>query len=195
MEAPTTSETKLFVQLAAQEMKLFGSGARGARSGDVVLDAGAGVGVYTREALNLGAKVVVAIEPAPESLECLRRNFKAEIATGRVIVVEKGVRDEELYAGAKWPVTTIDRLVLELKLASVGFIKLDLEGGETRAISGARNTLARFKPRVSVCMQHSGADREAVPTSIRAVRADYSGECGFCQLGDGNIWPAVLYFR
>ena len=193
--APTKSEGLLFFQQAGQEKKLFGTGARGARAGDVVLDAGAGTGIYTREALSLGAKLVIAIESAPDLLECLRRNFKAEIVSGRVVVVDKGVRDEELAAGAKWPVTTIDRIVAELKLPAVDFVKLDLEGGEARAISGARNTLARFKPRVSVCMRHSGMDRETVPKSIQAARPDYSGEGGFCQLGDGNIWPTVLYFR
>ena len=35
------------------------------RAGDIVLDCGANIGVYTRVALNRGAKLVVAIEPAP----------------------------------------------------------------------------------------------------------------------------------
>jgi FkbM family methyltransferase len=34
----------------------------------VVLDCGANVGVHTREALERGAKLVVAIEPAPERM-------------------------------------------------------------------------------------------------------------------------------
>jgi len=65
------------------------------RSGDVVLDCGANVGVYTRDALDSGAKLVVAIEPAPENIECLRRNFAPEVAAGRVIVYPKGVWDKD----------------------------------------------------------------------------------------------------
>lgn len=63
------------------------------KPGDIVFDCGASVGVFTRKALKLGAKKVVAVEPAPESLECLRRNFESEIRDGRVVVVPKGVFD------------------------------------------------------------------------------------------------------
>ena len=38
---------------------------------------------------------MVAIEPAPENIECLSRNFKDEIARGRVIVYPKGVWDKD----------------------------------------------------------------------------------------------------
>ena len=63
--------------------------------GSVVLDCGAHIGVYVKEALSKGAKQVVAIEPAPENIECLRRNFAKEIAENRVTVYPKGVWDKE----------------------------------------------------------------------------------------------------
>jgi hypothetical protein len=47
------------------------------------------------EALKHGASKVVAIEPAPINVECLRRNFAAEIAAGRVIVAPVGVWDKD----------------------------------------------------------------------------------------------------
>ncbi|MEO7650768.1 MAG: FkbM family methyltransferase, partial [Bryobacteraceae bacterium] len=105
--------------------------------GDVVLDCGAHVGVFTDLALRRGASRVVAIEPDPMNLECLRRNFAPEIAAGRVILAPLGVWSDErtitLYTGkensgmnsmiwnqkAGWVevrVTTIDRLVRELHL-------------------------------------------------------------------------------
>ena len=123
-----------------QTRDVYSGGMVDVRPGDVVLDCGANVGVYTRHALQKGAKLVVAIEPAPESLECLRRNLAPQIADGRVVVYPKGVwnRDEELplSAGSQWastassvvldrggkgptiPLTTIDRLVAELNLTS-----------------------------------------------------------------------------
>jgi predicted RNA methylase len=61
-------------------------------AGAVVLDCGAHVGVYTRRALNEGAAKVIAIEPVPQTVECLRRTFRREIAEGRVVVYQKGVR-------------------------------------------------------------------------------------------------------
>jgi FkbM family methyltransferase len=65
----------------------------GVRPGDIVIDCGAHVGVFTHTALARGASQVVAVEPEPSNLECLRRNFATEIATGRVIVVGVGVWD------------------------------------------------------------------------------------------------------
>src|SRR5262249_6367809 len=51
----------------------------GVHEGDVVLDCGANIGVYARHALALGARLVVAIEPAADNLPLLRRNLAAEI--------------------------------------------------------------------------------------------------------------------
>jgi len=77
------------------------------KPGDIVLDCGAHVGVFTDIALRRGASKVVSIEPDPTNLECLRRNFPSEIASGRVIIVPKGVwnRDQiiTLYIGAGTP--------------------------------------------------------------------------------------------
>jgi len=83
---PAGSDYVLPWNLAEQERKIYGTGELAVRAGDIVLDCGANVGVYVREALDAGAKLVVAIEPGPENLECLRRNFMTEIAAGRVIV-------------------------------------------------------------------------------------------------------------
>ena len=61
------------------------------RKGDVVIDCGAHIGVFTWKALEAGASKVVAVEPDPTNLECLRRNFKKEIAEGRVVLAAVGV--------------------------------------------------------------------------------------------------------
>src|SRR5258708_8288315 len=72
---PQGSDYVLPYNLAEQRRKIYGVGEQDVQSGDIVLDCGANVGVYTRLALRNGAKLVVAIEPAPENIECLRRNF------------------------------------------------------------------------------------------------------------------------
>ncbi len=61
------------------------------RQGDVVIDCGAHIGVFTHMAVKASAGTVVAVEPAPTNLECLRRNFAQEIVAGRVVVISKGV--------------------------------------------------------------------------------------------------------
>jgi hypothetical protein len=50
---------------------------------------------FTRVALNRGAKQVIAIEPAPENLECLSRNFSREIQSGKVVIYPKGVWNKD----------------------------------------------------------------------------------------------------
>src|SRR5579872_1340039 len=88
---PSRDDVSLADNLAEQATKVYGEGENGVQLDDVVLDCGANVGVFTREALANGAQLVVAVEPGPENVECLRRNFAPEIAKGTVIVVPKGV--------------------------------------------------------------------------------------------------------
>jgi len=215
---PQGSDYVLPYYLAEQRRKIYGVGEQDVQSGDIVLDCGANVGVYTRVALRNGAKLVVAIEPAPENIECLRRNFAAEISGGRVILYEKGVwdKDEMLVMrvdpqnsaadsfiiqreGAvetkQLPLTTIDKLVAELKLERVDHIKMDIEGAEQRALQGAHDTLARYHPRMSLASYHLPSDPEKMPQLIRQAWPEYKMECGPCAEANGHVRPDVLYFR
>jgi len=202
--------------LAERERKIYGAGELGVRTGDIVLDCGAHLGTYTREALADGAKLVVAIEPGPEQIVCLRRNLASDIAAGRVIVYEKGVWDKEdsltlhhnphdpasdtffgdpSRPGGKVRLTTIDHLVADLKLERVDFIKMDIEGAEQRAIAGAQGTLARFKPRLAIAAYHRLEDQEKIPALVRRAWSGYRVECGPCREDAGVIRPEILYFH
>ena len=59
--------------LAEQEAEIYGDPVHGVKAGDVVLDCGADIGVFTRMALTRGARLVVAVEPAPSSAEALQK--------------------------------------------------------------------------------------------------------------------------
>ncbi|MFN0167406.1 MAG: FkbM family methyltransferase [Bryobacteraceae bacterium] len=215
---PEGSDYVLPFNLAEQELEIYGNGEQAIRQGDVVLDCGANVGVFTRLALKQGARVVVAIEPAPENIVTLKRNFAGEIAAGRVIVYEKGVWDKDDVLvlqvdphnsaadsflihreggveGAKVPLTTIDKMVAELKLDRVDYIKMDIEGAEQRAIKGGRDTIAKFHPRLSLSAYHNPADPEMIPKLVREVWNGYRMECGPCADGGSFVRPDVLYFR
>ncbi|HVX65916.1 MAG TPA: FkbM family methyltransferase, partial [Bryobacteraceae bacterium] len=209
---PTASGDALLYDLAEQKRNIYGTGLR---RGDTVLDAGANVGVFTRKALWAGAARVVAIEPAPENLECLRRNFASEIKDGRVTVYPKGVWDRdsvlklsidptssakdsfvrtlENAATIEAPLTTIDKLVAELGLPRVDFIKMDIEGAEQRAIAGAKATIARFRPRMALCIYHVKGDETMVPKLVRAVAPDYR-VTETCLCAEDLIVPEVAFF-
>ena len=216
---PEGSEYVLPFNLAEQQRKIYGVPPHFVRSGDVVLDCGANVGVFTREALDAGAKLVVAIEPAPENLECLRRNFAKETAAGRVIIYPKGVWDKddllELHVdhhnsaadsfvihregaaphGVKLPLTTIDKLAAELKLDRVDFIKMDIEGAEVRALNGGRGVIARDHPRMSISAYHAPDHPQTVPRAIKEAWPGYTMECGPCAVANAHIRPDILYFH
>lgn len=214
---PKGSDWALPWDLAEQERQIYGSGERAVRAGDVVLDCGANVGVYTRVALNAGAKLVVAIELAPENIECLRRNFPEEIRAGRVLVYPKGVwdkddvltlqvdpensaadsivmRPEKAREGPRVPLTTIDKLAAELKLERVDYIKMDIEGAEQNALLGAQATLAKYRPRMALSAYHRPEDPQKIPELVRRAWAGYRMECGPCADGSTFVRPDVLYF-
>lgn len=215
---PAGSDFVLPWNLAEQERKIYGTGELAVRAGDVVLDCGANVGVYVREALDAGAKLVVAIEPGPENIECLRRNFPSEIAAGRVIVYGKGVWNKDDWltlnvdpnnsaadsfvmqpkgstGGLRLPLTTIDKLVAELKLERVDYIKMDIEGAEQRALDGGRQTLAKYHPRLAISAYHRPDDPAKIPEIVQSVWTGYRTVCGVCaEVGNGTIRPDVLFF-
>src|SRR5262249_51788371 len=62
---PQGNDYVLPFNLAEQAREIYGSGEHGVRPGDIALDCGANVGVWTRVALDSGAKLVVGFEPAP----------------------------------------------------------------------------------------------------------------------------------
>jgi FkbM family methyltransferase len=213
-----TGDTKdgkeLLLYLLSEHRWMAGvNGGDHVKQGDIVLDCGAHVGVFTDTALRRGASKVVAIEPDPTNLECLRRNFPSEIASGRVIVVPKGVwnRDQiiTLYIGAansgqnsmlldqntgkvEVPVTTVDHLVEELHLPRVDFIKMDIEGAEREALRGATQTLARFFPELMLDSYHRPDDMQVLPPIIRQANPRYSMICGPCE---ETFTPHVTYYH
>lgn len=68
---PELTDDALWILLGQQQRDIYDEGEAAVKPGDVVLDCGAHIGVFTRTALKRGASIVVAIEPAPENLECL----------------------------------------------------------------------------------------------------------------------------
>jgi len=208
----------LSVMITEQQEGIYEIDGHGVHAGDIVLDCGANIGVYTRHALALGAKQVIAIEPSPDTLEFLRRNLAPDIASGKVVVYPKGVWNEpgelKLYHGyyswsdslvevdrsdptpVRVALTTIDLLVHELKLERVDFIKMDIEGAERQALEGARDTVNRFHPRMAVALEHLKGEAEELPQLIRQIWPEMRTKCGPCSMqlpsGKYRVQPQVV---
>ncbi|HEY9142093.1 MAG TPA: FkbM family methyltransferase [Bryobacteraceae bacterium] len=204
--------------LGEEKLEIYDRDVVSVKPGDVVLDCGANVGVFTRTALDRGAKLVVAIEPAPNTVICLRRNYEKEIAAGRVIVVPKGVWSHpdvlELAQGdagnttgdsfvfgrnrqdkIKVPLTTIDILASELALPRVDFIKMDIEGSEKDALRGAAQTILKYHPRMAISSEHLPDDTTAIPRTVNAIWSGYSVRFSSCHDHLLTIQPQVLLFQ
>jgi FkbM family methyltransferase len=148
------------------------------RPGDVVVDAGACEGLFTRIALERGARVI-AVEPWGPMAEGLRRTFEAEIAAGTVIIAQTLLHDQvgaatlrvntvspwgaSMYDGgaiASGEVreavsgTTLDELVTSSPWGRCDFVKMDIEGVERKAVAGARATIVRDLPCLSIAVYH-----------------------------------------
>jgi FkbM family methyltransferase len=163
------------------------------RTGDVVIDIGANVGIYSE----LAAAVVgpsghvYAIEPGPDNLSALHQRF--DTATN-VTVVDAAVgnragtatlfmdrsdpRRHSLAAanvGKAGRMTTVRQVCLDdyrATLNRLDVIKIDAQGAELDILHGARRAIRQFKPKLVL---------ELWPTGLRNLGASaellHSGGC------------------
>lgn len=135
--------------------------------GEVVLDVGANVGLFTlRQALR-GARVY-AFEPDPEAFRRLQGNVEANRTPGRVDVFRRALgarpghatlaRSRETVltrvlhdAHGEVDVVTLDQVVDELGLPVIDLLKLDVEGDEANILGGGARALAVTRRVVMEC--------------------------------------------
>jgi FkbM family methyltransferase len=207
----------LYSMLLEEEEHIYSNQGADVKAGDIVLDCGANIGTFSCIALRKGASLVVAIEPVPENLKCLRRNLDSAVVTGRTIIYPKGVWDKDDWLTIttepdnspadsfvlrrsgrqiRLPLTTIDHIVTELHLPRVDFIKMDIEGSERNALAGAKETLARFRPRMAICVYHLPDDPVAIPGVVAAANPSYHTDRPSCvELRDGTVRRHIQYFH
>jgi len=144
-----------------------------ATPGATVLDVGANIGLYTIEASRaVGASGhVIAIEAAPSHARSVESSIILN-GSSNVTVVNVAVGSETGLAilslpsngnmgmftlgnvdgneSCTVPVKRIDDIMDELGIASVDFIKMDIEGSELRALNGAASLLKRHHPPILI---------------------------------------------
>ena len=208
-------DDSLFSVIAELELDPYEERGPDSLRGRVVLDCGAHLGVYTRQALAAGARLVVAIEPGSQQAYCLRRTFAREIAAGRVRVDPRGVWNEEgeltlhTHVGTagdsvlgpdsgsseKISVTTIDRLVSSLNLSSVDLIKMDIEGSAPQALSGASQTLKNYKPQLAIAAYHTIDEYRRVSETVLKANSSYRPSHLGCRVDLGYSVPPTMMFN
>lgn len=168
----------------------------------VVVDAGAHIGIYTlkaaRELLRKGK--VIAIEPHPENYRLLMRNIQIN-GYGNIVPFDVALSDKDAMAKLfhspntlshslvfhhsnewTWVETkTLDRLLNELGINYVNYIKLNIEGAELSALKGAQNTLNSARKLKILVNAHSQSDMQHIERYLLSMgfNAEVSGQHGF----------------
>ncbi len=128
----------------------------------LVIDGGANVGAWTK-LMAAHFESVHSFEPNPEVCACLRRNVIEWEVSDRVTIYPNAISDcfERVAVTTKDNRRTVTGRVTgqgdiacvtidSLDLSECSFLKLDVEGYEHKALKGAEETIARFRPWVMI---------------------------------------------
>lgn len=130
----------------------------------VLLDVGAHIGTFSLPARHAGFRTIM-FEAASLNCEALRATFGEDVHEGIVSDVVKKVgfsRDTGpqgwVTDGDEFTTMTIDSVVGDTKIVG---IKIDIEGSEIEALSGAESVISRDKPPMVIevngfCLMQSG---------------------------------------
>jgi FkbM family methyltransferase len=70
-------------------------------------------------------------------------------------------------------VTTLDDYVARNRLERVDFIKMDIEGAEMAALTGAAEVIRGFRPRLAISAYHKPEDLWEIPHKLKTQNPDY----------------------
>lgn len=129
------------------------------KNGDVVLDLGANIGIFSRFAADAGASKIYSFEPIAENFEMLMLNKPSNCEAHRMAVSNTDnicvsmAYDPAAPGGSsfihkvgkeqKVMTMTIDTLINSGLIEQPDFIKMDIEGAEALAFSGISDDILR----------------------------------------------------
>ncbi|MBM3266549.1 MAG: FkbM family methyltransferase [Candidatus Sericytochromatia bacterium] len=160
------------------------------------VDCGAYDGDTVKRFLSLcnGFERITAFEPDPRNFERLGA-YVAELPPdtgGRIACIQAAVSDRRTRldffadgsAGASLaaltaqarPTVAVEAVLLDEALAEgppPTYLKLDVEGAEAEALTGAAGLIRRHLPRLAVCVYHRQADLWRLPLQVRDLSDRY----------------------
>jgi len=166
----------------------------GIEAGDIVIDAGANIGMFSVYAAAKDAQVY-AFEPMPEPLQYLYKTrdinktlsgsitivplaLTAETGETEFVIPEDNISAASSIINRKGTTIvaetiTLDEWVEENGLSNVDFIKADIEGSERDLLRGAQSVLKKFKPKLAICTYHHKDDPQVLENIIRSTNSSY----------------------
>ena len=178
-----SGDVKYLLKAHSEKMKLY-EDVLPLSDDEYIVDLGAYDGDTIREFLSVTGdryKKIIALEPDEKNFRKLERkteglenlirlNLGAWDKEETLYFAKKSGRNSRLEDGGV-PVSfnSVDNIVNE----EVTFIKMDIEGAELRALEGAKNTVAKYKPKLYVCAYHRNEDMFALPFKIKELYEGY----------------------
>lgn len=145
--------------------------------GDILIDAGACEGNFSLHHIDK-VKRVYLIECDPDWIEALRYTFQPY--KDKVVLCEKFLSDTDTEQ-----TISLDTLAEE----PVNFIKMDIEGEETRALEGGRRLLSESEGlKCAICSYHRHGDEEKIRELLNNMGFETTASNGYMLfLGDNAV--------
>jgi len=161
------------------------------KSGDVVLDCGAAEGLFSLKIMERAQCVV--IEPAPIFIGSLEKTFydkdnvqiipyalsnregQTYLSTGTLnSMLDATSQDLPTADSVLVKTTTIDKLVRDLGLVTVDYIKGDLESFELEVLQGGVQTIRNHKPKIALTTYHHGNNWKEIRDFVLSLVPGYA---------------------
>lgn len=161
--------------------------------GDIVIDAGANMGVFTLVAAKRGG-YVYAFEPQHFFYSILVKNIIINSINNKVTCVPLAISNNKktcsLYIDNQNPLSasilikrgiisekvqsiSLDEWVKTNNVAHIDFIKADIEGAERLLLDGARETINRYHPKLAISIYHLSDDKHIIMKLISQINPNY----------------------
>lgn len=162
------------------------------KKNDIVIDAGANIGIFSFLASTKTNNKIYAFEPFSDVANYITKTKEVNNLNNlRVVKLGLGARNEEkkfiltkstlertaslVKPGKQVEVSivSLDSWVKNNNILKIDFIKADIEGMERDLLEGAKETIKKFKPKLSLCTYHLPDDPEVLEKLILDIEPNY----------------------
>lgn len=164
--------------------------------GDIILDVGANIGVFSLFCINKKPKRIYAFEPQKSVIGILEKNLSLNNVCDLIEIIPLGLSDKtdryRLYYSNMGHVASsiamernfsneyeeiscieLDTWVRNNNIQRIDFIKADIEGAERRMLRGATFVLRNFQPKLAICTYHYHDDHKVLEEIILKANPNY----------------------
>lgn len=166
------------------------------KKGDIVIDAGANMGLFSLLASTNDVSKVYAFEPQKKVIEILNENIILNEMASIIEIIPLGLSDQsgilnlshqgnfhgsasiffqrnDMNDAESIKCISLDNWVINNDIHHIDFIKADIEGAERNFLLGSSNILKEFSPRLAICTYHRPDDPIVLENIITKANPNY----------------------